>query len=150
MPCSTYGGAPAPLPHLHAAARLRDASATPHFAKFYGPRAAPRPLTAAQALAVVKSQWDDRAPARDTCGCEWLTPDSPVIAVPGSLGCFVDPVCPSDWNPLVGQESRKMKLLGWNGLPPPNGLTWESCKAAAAAAWPPLRYYALQNGDQCW
>ena len=150
MPCFTYGGAGAPLPHLHAAAQLRTAAATPHLARFYGTAAAPVPLAPQQVLDAMKTLWDDRAPAGETCGCEGLTPDCPVISVPGSLGCFVDPVCPSDWNPLSNQERRKMRLLGWNGLAPPEGLTWDKCKAAAAAAWPPLRYYALQNGDQCW
>ncbi|KAG2440106.1 hypothetical protein HXX76_004220 [Chlamydomonas incerta] len=60
------------------------------------------------------------------------------------LGCFAEPVCLSDWNPLVDSASRRMLLLGWDGA----AMTQEACRRATADVF--LRYFALEAGAQCW
>ncbi|KAG2454861.1 hypothetical protein HYH02_000692 [Chlamydomonas schloesseri] len=69
---------------------------------------------------------------------------SPPEAAGNALGCFTEPYCPSDWNPLVDQANRKMTLLSWDG----SAMTQEACRKAAADNF--LRYYALEGSAQCW
>ncbi|KXZ45929.1 hypothetical protein GPECTOR_49g513 [Gonium pectorale] len=67
-PCATYGNQPSPLPHIKAAARLRDPEVAPYFDYWYGPSAAPRPLDAEMVMRIMKSSWPDYIPS--ACQCE--------------------------------------------------------------------------------
>ena len=130
-----WGGEPVPKGHAAAAAALRNVSLAPFLARRW------RPLNlSTQALVFAKggAGWDAYTYSYTTSAGK--APPRPA----GDLGCFSDPVCPSDWSPSVSQATRKMFLLGWDG----SGMTRAKCRASAVAEG--LRYYALQNGAQCW
>lgn len=93
-PPTGWDGAPVVKGRLAVAAALRNASLAPHAGGW-------RPLNlSAQALAFPSggSGWDAYSYSYTTES----KGAGPVVDAPGEVGCFMDPVCPSDWNPLAG------------------------------------------------